>query len=315
MSSEKADQLREHLAGAPQTLAIVEAVLATWPDHAAYLLKSFQSRSPAIMAASEAAAGAARKLMAGDEARFADDYRWTCDKLRDEELYFHREGRYRLSTFAEALAEVYSDHAYMGRYVNGLLLTQVLWYNHVATFEMFLNRLLGTTQAPFDYLEIGPGHGLMPYFAALSPLAGSLEAWDVSSVSLRETRAALDRLETPRDVALVEVDILRATLPPKQFDIVVISEVLEPLEKPDLARAVLRKAVKPDGRVFVNVPLNSPSPDHIYLLSSPEEATALAEQAGFRVAALELFATQGRKVESALAHRISVSAGMILAPA
>jgi len=47
------------------------------------------------------------------------------------------------------------------------------------------------------------------------------------------------------------------------------------------------------------------------LLSDPDEARKLAEDAGFRVLALELFATQGRKIESALANRISVSAGIV----
>jgi len=315
MSSDKAGELRDLLAGRPQTTAVIDVVLEVWPEHAAYLLKSFQPRTPAMLDATEAAASAAAKLMAGAVARFAADYRWTCDQLRDEELFFHREGRYRLSTFAEANAEVYSDHAYMGRYVNGLLLSQLLWFNHVATLEMFLNRVLGAAKAPFDYLEIGPGHGLMTFFAAGAPLARSLQAWDVSPVSLRETRSALDRLEVARDVSLVEVDILQADLPARQFDLIVISEVLEHLERPDLALAFLRKAVTAEGRVFVNVPLNSPSPDHIYLLTSPEEAAKLAEDAGFKVETLELFATQGKRIESALANRISVSAGMILAPA
>ena len=67
-----------------------------------------------MLLATEEAAHAARLLMAGDEKRFAADYRWTCDRLRDEELYFHRNGRYRLSTFAEANEEVYSNEEYMG---------------------------------------------------------------------------------------------------------------------------------------------------------------------------------------------------------
>jgi len=315
MSTEKAEQLRGFLAGMPQSLAVVESVLAVWPEHAAYLLKGFQARSPELLAATEAASTAARKLMGGDEARFAADYRWTCDHLRDEELFFHREGRYRLSTFAEALAEVYSDHEYMGHYVNGLLLSQLLWYNHVGTFEMFLNRVLGGADKLFDYLEIGPGHGLMVYFAANSPQSRTLEAWDVSAVSLRETRAALDTLGVAKPVSLVETDILRADKPKRKFDLIVISEVLEHLETPDVALRFLREAITDDGRIFVNVPLNSPSPDHIYLLTTPDEVRSLVEGAGFRVESLEMFATQARSIESALANRISVSAGVIARPA
>jgi hypothetical protein len=311
MSDDKAAGLRAQLTDMPHTLWVIEAVLAAWPEHAAYLAKSFEPRSPAMLQATEAASGAALKLIAGQEATFAADYRWTCDRLRDEELFFHREGRYRLSTFAEANAEVYSDSAYMGRYVNGLLLTQVLWYNHVATFEMFLNEVLGAAATPFDYLEVGPGHGLMVYFAAGSPLCRSLEAWDVSAVSLRETQAALDTLGVTKPVSLVETDILQAKRPDKKFDLVVISEVLEHLETPDVALSFLRDCITDQGRIFINVPLNSPSPDHIYLFSTPDDVVALVEGAGLKVEQLSLFATQAKRIESALANRISVSAGVV----
>jgi 2-polyprenyl-3-methyl-5-hydroxy-6-metoxy-1,4-benzoquinol methylase len=314
MSGDKADELRALLANRPHTLRLVDAVLEDWPEHAAYLIKSFAPRTPAMHEATEVASNAALKLIAGQEARFAADYRWTCDRLRDEELIFHREGRYRLSTFAEANAEVYSDHEYMGRYVNGLLLTQLLWYNHIATFEMFLNEVLPNAEREFDYLEVGPGHGLMVYFAAQSPLCRTLEAWDVSSVSLRETRAALDTLGLTKPVALVETDILQATQPNKKFDLIVISEVLEHLETPDVALRFLRNCLNDGGRIFINVPLNSPSPDHIYLLSTPDEVRALVEDAGFKVEQLSMFATQARRMESALANRVSVSAGVIARP-
>ncbi|TAJ70616.1 MAG: methyltransferase domain-containing protein [Phenylobacterium sp.] len=315
MSESKAEALRELVSAYPATTAIIETVLKVWPEHAAYLLKSFAPRTPAMLKATEAAAAASAKLMAGQEETVAADYRWTCDRLRDEELFFHREGRYRLSTFAEANAEVYSDHAYMGRYVNGLLLTQVLWYNHVATFTMFLDDVLGGAKAPFDYLEVGPGHGLMVYFAAQSPLCQTLQAWDVSAVSLRETRAALDKLGLTKPVALVETDILAAERPKAKFDLIVISEVLEHLETPDRALSFLRDALKDDGRIFINVPLNSPSPDHIYLFETPDDVKALVEGAGLKIETLSLFATQGRSIDSALANRISVSAGVVGRPA
>jgi 2-polyprenyl-3-methyl-5-hydroxy-6-metoxy-1,4-benzoquinol methylase len=311
MTATKADELRALAADRPATLALIENVLEIWPEHAAYLLKSFTPRTPAMMDAAEAAAVATGKLIAADPMKFAADYRWTCDQLRDEELFFHREGRYRLSTFAAAHAEVYSNHDYMGRYVNGLLLTQVLWFNHVATFEMFLNKVLSGSPAPFEYLEVGPGHGLMIYFAAQSPQCRTLEAWDVSSVSLRETRAALDTLGLTKPVALAETDILQTQRPGKAFDLIVISEVLEHLETPGVALRFLRDCVTDGGRIFISVPLNSPSPDHIYLFEAPDDVRALVEGAGFHIETLSLFATQGRSIESALSNRISVSAGII----
>ena len=97
----------------------------------------------------------------------------------------------------------------------------------------------------------------------------------------------------------------------RRFDLVVISEVLEHLERPDQALRFLHTALNDDGRIFINVPLNSPSPDHIYLLSSPEDVTDLVEGAGFAVESMELYATQAKRLEFALANRITVSAGLI----
>jgi 2-polyprenyl-3-methyl-5-hydroxy-6-metoxy-1,4-benzoquinol methylase len=314
MTVEEDAALEALLAERSETKAVVRAVLAVWPEHASYLLKSFRSRTPRMLDTTEAAAVASRKLMAGEDSRFATDYRWTCDRLRDEELFFHREGRYRLSTFAEALAEVYSNDDYMSRYMSGLLLTQVLWYNHVALLDMFLGNLLGATNARFDYLEVGPGHGLMIYFAAAHPLANALEGWDVSSVSLAQTRAALDRLGVVKPVSLVETDILQVHSSPRRYDLVVISEVLEHLENPGDALRLLRTAISDQGRIYVNVPINSPSPDHLYLLSSPRNVEELITGAGFRIEEMQLHATQGRSIESALANRVSVSAGVIARP-
>ena len=314
MKVDKTDELRLLLTGKFETSAVVDAVLDVWPDHLPYLVRSFEARSPDMLEATEIAASAARRLIAGNEAQFAADYRWVCDRLREEELFFHREGRYRLSTFAEAIAEVYSNNEYMARYINGLLLSQLLWYNHAATFEMFLNRVLAASVEPFDYLEVGPGHGLMVFLAARSPFSRTLEAWDVSEVSLRETGAALDRLEIVRPVSLVETDILRAQKPDRRYDLIVISEVLEHLETPEIALRFLRRAITDNGRIFINVPINSPSPDHLCLLSSPDEVRELIQASGFRVETMELFATQGKRIERALRDRISVSAGVIARP-
>lgn len=304
-------RLEARLAGLPATARIIGHVLHAWPDHAAYLLKSLDARTPEIDATVERASIATERLIAGREATVAADYRWTCDQLRDEELFFHREGRYRRNTFAAALADIYSDTEYMQHYVNGLLLTQILWYNHTATLDMLVSGMLAKIDKPFDYLEVGPGHGLMCYFAASLPGIRSLEAWDVSAVSLEETRHALAIMGVEVPVKLTQMDILADGQPDRTYDVIVISEVLEHLERPDIALGFLRQALAPDGRIFINVPLNSPSPDHIYLLESPEEVKALVENAGFAIEDMQLFATQGRPVEKALRNKITVSVGVL----
>jgi len=315
LSSLQLEAIDRRLSHMPATAKVLSSVLDAWPEHRTYLARSFQARTERLLQSTERAATAVLALIRGREPAFAADYRWTCDLLREEELHFHREGRYRFSTFAEADAAIYSDTGLMSRYVNGLLLTQVLWYNHIGAFDFFLHSVLSRRTEPFRYLEIGPGHGLMTFLAASQPSALSIEAWDVSPVSLEETRKALDLLETPRPVKLQTVDILGASPPGDTFDLIVISEVIEHLEDPGRALAFLRRCIDLDGRIFINTPLNSPSPDHIYLFSRPEEVVDLIEKAGFSIDQMELFATQAASIDRALRNRISVSVAVAASPA
>jgi 2-polyprenyl-3-methyl-5-hydroxy-6-metoxy-1,4-benzoquinol methylase len=291
----------------PQTRRLVEAVVAAWPDHAHYAIKSFSGRDPQSMATTERIAEAAL-LLAGDQlAVFAKDYRWTCDRLRDEELFFHREGRYRLSTFAEANAEVYANADYMRRYMNGLLCSQVMWANHAASLQFFLDEAPRRLPPKARYLEVGPGHGLMMSMAMRDFNLAAAVAWDLSSVSIEQSRAALARLGVSNAILGVR-DIMSLTDGEDTFDLVVLSEILEHLEDPHRALRHVRTLVGRDGLVFVNIPINSPSPDHIFLLETVEDARLLLTDCGFAIVSDAFFATQGVSLERALRRRYSVSA-------
>ncbi len=297
----------------PATARIFDAITGVWPEHGRYLTKSMAARDHHVRATTEILADAALKL-AGDRLdTVAAHYRWTCDRLREEELNFHRTGAYRLTTFQEADREVYSDAAYMEKYVDGLLFSQIAWVNHAASCTFFLNTVPGLLDPGGAFLEIGPGHGLMTYLALRDFGLASAVAWDLSPVSIEHTRAALSLLGFD-DAQFAVRDIMDVRAGEDDFDLVVLSEVLEHLEDPMSAMAQVRKLVRPGGLVFVNVPLNSPSPDHLYLMRTPDEARALLSRTGFQIVAEDFFATQGSALERALRNKISVSACMFARP-
>lgn len=300
--------------GRPATARIVLAVLDAWPEHARYVERSLAARDEGQMATTEVLADAALALAGDRLAVLAERYRWTCDRLREEELNFHRTGRYRLSTFAEADAEVYSDAAYMERYVDGLLLTQILWYNHAASCHFFLGATPRLLRPGGRLLEIGPGHGLMTYLALRDFGLGEAVAWDLSAVSVEQTRAALALLGLDR-VEFAVRDMMSVEPGAERFDLVVLSEILEHLEDPKAAMARVRGLVGDDGLVFVNTPLNSPSPDHLYLMREPDDARALLTETGFRIVEEAFFATQATPLDRALRIRVSVSACLLARPA
>ena len=291
----------------PSFDTILGSVIAAWPEHEAYLRSGIARYSPATLAAIERLSQRILALIGGELDRYVGNYRWMCEQFFREEVYFRRHGRYRLSSFAEAEHEVYSNANFMACYMDGLLLSQVLWSNHVNGAAFFIDRFLPTITEPFDYLEIGPGHGLFAGFAASHPLCRGLTGWDVSLTSLEHTRASLTRMGVERPIDLVRRDVLRAEIARPEFDVGVISEVLEHLEEPALALATLFDVLRPGGRILVNLPINSPAPDHIYLLRTPEAVEALVKSVGFVIEETECFPVTGYDLPTAMRRALTVS--------
>ena len=243
--------------------------------------------------------------------RYVEDYRWMSERFLEEEIFFQREGRYRLSTFEEAYREVYSDLDYMSRYKRGILISQIIWDPHARAFDAFREEFLRGIPEGSSYLEVGPGHGFFLYFASLCSNISKLEAWDVSKASIQETKAALKKLGVSRDITIVEQDVLQAPTRHAEFDAAVISEVLEHLERPDLALRSLWSALKFGGRIFINAPINSPAPDHIYLWKSTDEFAKFVEDQGFRIEIAHYLPVTGYTLERAVKYNASISCVMI----
>ncbi|HVX37300.1 MAG TPA: hypothetical protein VHC71_13885, partial [Hyphomicrobium sp.] len=90
----------------PNVAKLAGEVLALWPEHARYLEKSFADRDAAFMRHSERLSGMIVALSAsvdGGLPALARDYRFLCEQIvLPEELYFRRNGRYRLEKFEDA---------------------------------------------------------------------------------------------------------------------------------------------------------------------------------------------------------------------
>jgi 2-polyprenyl-3-methyl-5-hydroxy-6-metoxy-1,4-benzoquinol methylase len=249
------------------------------------------------------------KLIEGREAQFAQDYAWLCDMQIAEELHFRRHGRYRLSTFAEALEQVYANKPFMTRYMNGLLMTQLWWSNHSAVSAYYRDVFLAGNKPGYAHLEIGPGHGLFLYFAAIDPRAGSIEGWDISEASAEQTRHALTLLGLTRMPVLRLQDMFET--PTGAFDSIVFSEVLEHMEKPGEALGVLRDRLSADGRLFINMPINSPAPDHLFNAESPEALVAFVGAHGLKVVDSAFYPGTNQTLEQSRAKKLTINCALI----
>lgn len=294
------------LSAYPHLETVVAEVLAVWPEHESYVAARFEGDQPDFLNRADEFAQLAIKSMGDDIRQYCVDYRWMCEEFLKEDLFFVRHGRYRLQTFAEAYEQVYSRSEYMARYVRGILISQMIWKPHALAFDIFRTEFLTGIPQGGNYLEVGPGHGFFLYFASQQPL-GKVEAWDVSASSIAETRSALKDLGATREITIVEQDVLAAPERNDEFDAAVISEVLEHLERPDAALKSLHAALRPGGRIFINAPINSPAPDHIYLWREPDEFTAFVEEQGFEIESKHFLPVTGHTLDRALRRKLSVS--------
>lgn len=296
----------------PNLARIVDAVIAEWPKHRKYLATNLAERDESLLAFSERLSSMVVALAKGTDnglAGLASDYRFISEKIvLPEELHFRRHDSYRLRTFQEALDQVYSNMPFMTRYMNGLLVTDVLWINHCRCMRHYSEAFLPSLPDGAEVLEIGPGHGLLMCLATQEPKVGRLTAWDVSEASLALTKHSLETLNPNAKVAFAQRNLFEEIGPDKgRFDVVVFSEVLEHMEDPQGALAVLWQLCKPGGRVWVNVPANSPAPDHLYLVRSPDEAAGAVRSAGFDVVDQASYPMSGTTLAIAVKQKLTVS--------
>lgn len=297
----------------PKVARLVGAILDKYPKHEPFMARRFDGTPESERASNEALADQILSL-AGDQLdKFVDGYEFICQIQKEEELYFRRHKEYRLKSFQEALDQIYSNADYMAAYMRGLLVTQLLWSNHTHSIAFYTERFLGQTPAGAELLEIGPGHGLLLARAVQALGQGQVTGWDVSASSLAHTRNALNALGVHDGFKLEARNLFDSQA--ERFDAVVFSEVLEHLEDPRGALAAIRTLVKPGGRLFLNVPINSPAPDHIFLLRSPEETFDLVRGQGFEIVESACFPATNYSMEQATRHKLTISVSLIATPA
>ena len=83
-------------------------------------------------------------------------------------------------------------------------------------------------------------------------------------------------------VKILEVDFLQFN-PDVLFSCIVMGEVLEHVERPELFLEKVAKLAEEDAYIFVTTAVNSPAIDHIYLFRSSEEVEQLMRNCGLEI--------------------------------
>jgi 2-polyprenyl-3-methyl-5-hydroxy-6-metoxy-1,4-benzoquinol methylase len=200
----------------------------------------------------------------------------------EEQRYFQRHRRFRHSTFAAVASDVYDNHDYMSRYMYGLAISTFVWPNHVEMARFFRRTL---PRSPRNrYLEVGPGHGYLLLTALELGRFEECLAIDISATSVEQTRSIVEHFALGGRVRVEQRDFLEATdLAPESFDAVVMGEVLEHVEQPDMFLARIRELASDDAFIFITTCVNAPAVDHIFLWRSTDELEQLIASSGLSI--------------------------------
>jgi len=90
--------------------------------------------------------------------------------------------------------------------------------------------------------------------------------------------------------------------------------VLEHLEHPREALTRIKKLMNPEGRLFINMPINSPAPDHLFLLDTPEEVVDFVEKSGFRIEQSRFLPQTNMTLEKARRTKSTITTLIIARP-
>ena len=183
-------------------------------------------------------------------------------KLRKTKQYLH-------SSFEEVNQAVYQNSLMNDYYLDGLLLSQVLWPNHykmLVYFEDFIQ-----SHSFEQALEVPVGTGVYSWdLIHRSSFKGRLDCFDISSHSIEFAKNLIG--DTPR------YEVENVFNQDGSYDLIVCGELLEHLENPQDLLEKLLALLKKDGRVFLTTAIFAAAIDHIYLFRDATEVREMLTQ-------------------------------------
>ena len=291
--------------------ALADAIVSQNPVHAEFLTNSLAGLSDETLASLqeyvEYCTSRGKNI-----AYLADCYNTIVNDTRDEQFFFMKNARYRYSRYADVADKVYFDPEYMNKYMYGLALTAFLWPNHAQMFRFFVEAFPKGRRGA--YLEVGPGHGYYLMKAAELGNFDELIGIDISPTSVAMTRDILHYLKGAGSerIDIVEGDFLALAGASRTFDCVVMGEVLEHVERPELFLRAIADLSDRDTHVFITTCVNAPAIDHIFLFRSPKEIEDLIERCGFDIAGKCYVPYFGKTLEECERSNLAVNTAYVL---
>lgn len=283
-----------------------DSQLNAFPRHKAFLDKMLSAYTDGELAKLDELARTLMMIVGPDIDAYCQCYRWFAREILKETMYFQENGEYRYSSATEVFKDIYSDSAYMSKYNKGLLLSNLWWKNHFDCLSFYREEFVPVISSSHRHLEIGPGHGIYLLYALKAHSSLKAEAWDLSSESLKKTAQCL-LLSGFQDSVRLGIKDLFLAEQSGIYGSIVISEVLEHIDRPADALSIIHRLLKPRGRLFVNMPINSPAIDHVFNLPHPDDVPKLIEDKGFYVEKKQYIPQSNSSLDAAIRNKLNIN--------
>lgn len=212
-----------------------------------------------------------------------DSYLKMVHDMFKSQVKFMRTGNYPVSKIIDAFDNVYNNKKEMLSYMIGLALSQYLWSTHYEMFNHLKDQLNQSKSSIKNYLEIGPGHGLFLKNAIdILDLTTNMIAIDISPISLDISKSIINFFHPEKEINFINKDMLKLDLDSK-CDFIVMGEVIEHVETPELLLKKIATLLSPSGKAFLSTCVNCPAIDHIYHFHTVDEIRSMFKECGLEI--------------------------------
>jgi len=228
------------------------------------------------------------------------------------QIKFMRTGKYPIDTTNDAIDNVYNDKKEMLSYMIGLAISQYLWDTHYEMFNHLKDELLKNKQNIKEYVEIGPGHGLFLKNAIdILNKNVNMTAIDISPISLNISKSIIKYFYPNKKINFINEDMLNLDLNSK-CDFIVMGEVIEHVENPDLLLKKIYNMLNKKGKAFLSTCVNCPAIDHVYHFKTIEEIRELLQKSRLKIETEKILPVENLPMADIVKQRITINYSVIV---